>query len=415
VELLSLYDLNTYIKQAIALNFSEPIWISAELSSVKIVRGHIYLELIQKNHYGEEVIAQSRASLWSSDFQKIKKNSSFSPDEILQIGYEVKIQVLVEYHERFGLSLVIKDIDASFTLGKLELEKQEIINKLAKDKLLDKNQKNTFIPLVPQRLAVITSKNAAGWKDFESHLLENPYGYSFSIHVFEASMQGTLAPIEISKQIQSISSHFSDYDLIIIIRGGGSKMDLNDFNDYELAKAIANAKLPIITGIGHEIDQTIADLVAHTSLKTPTAVANFLVDTIAQFESNLIQTSWEIERISIDIIRITSTRFEALHDRLNGLALSQIANFSYRLNEIFNKMIFGAKQHIQSKKHQLELSFQNIHLNNPLVILKKGYTLTFQNNKKILSSESLNLNQDITTIFHDGEITSTIIKSKNNE
>ncbi|MBL0191526.1 MAG: exodeoxyribonuclease VII large subunit [Saprospiraceae bacterium] len=415
MELLSLYDLNTYIKQAIALNFSEPIWISAELSSVKIVRGHVYLELIQKNHYGEEVIAQSRASLWSSDFQKIKKNSPLSPDEILQVGYEVKIQVLVEYHERFGLSLVIKDIDASFTLGKLELEKQEIINKLAKDKLLDKNQKNTFIPLVPQKLAVITSKNAAGWKDFESHLLENPYGYSFSIHVFEASMQGTLAPIEISKQIQSISSHFSDYDLIIIIRGGGSKMDLNDFNDYELAKAIANSKLPIITGIGHEIDQTIADLVAHTSLKTPTAVANFLVDSIVLFESNLIQTGRDIERISIDIIRNTSNRLEAIQDRLNSSAMGQIANFKYKLDEIFYKMIFGAKQHLQTQKHQLEMNFQNIHLNNPLVILKKGYTLTFQNDKKILSAGSINIHQSITTVFHDGEITSSILKSKNHE
>ena len=333
----------------------------------------------------------------------------------MQVGYEVKIQVLVEYHERFGLSLVIKDIDASFTLGKLELEKQEIINKLAKDKLLDKNQKNTFIPLVPQKLAVITSKNAAGWKDFESHLLENPYGCSFSIHVFEASMQGTLAPIEISKQIQSISSHFSDYDLIIIIRGGGSKMDLNDFNDYELAKAIANSKLPIITGIGHEIDQTIADLVAHTSLKTPTAVANFLVDSIVLFESNLIQTGRDIERISIDIIWNTSNRLEAIQDRLNSSAMGQIANFKYKLDEIFYKMIFGAKQHLQTQKHQLEMNFQNIHLNNPLVILKKGYTMTFQNDKKILSAGDINIHQGITTVFHDGEITSSILKSKNHE
>ncbi|MFK7808972.1 MAG: exodeoxyribonuclease VII large subunit, partial [Saprospiraceae bacterium] len=303
----SLYELNEYIRRIIALNVPRAIWLTAEIAQCNLSRGHLYLNLIQKNEETEDLMAKSDAVIWSTDVRRLKRKLGKDFQSLVQEGVEVKIAVRVDYNERYGMKLIVEDIDPVYTIGKMEMVRRETIATLEKENLMHKN-KALELPSVLQRIALISSETAAGYQDFMTQLANNNYGYSFNVKLFPTAMQGKNTSPEVVQQLERID-RFGAYDCVVITRGGGAKLDLMAFDDYELNKAVANCKTPVISGVGHETDDSILDLIAKRSLKTPTAVAEFLINYNLQFESNLVHLGQQLylnsqERINADLFSL---------------------------------------------------------------------------------------------------------------
>lgn len=278
----TLSELNAGIREVLADSFPDQLWVTAEIGELKVNRnGHCYLELIEKETDTDEILARSRATIWSWQFRFIQPFFETSTGQALQAGIKILASVSVEFHEVYGISLNIKDIDPTYTLGDLARKRREIIQRLTDDGIMDMNKELPF-PELPQRIAIISSPTAAGFEDFVNQLQQNNNGFIFYLKLFPASMQGKDASQTIMDALDRIYQHESHFDVVVIIRGGGAQMDLLCFDDYELASHVAQFPLPVLTGIGHEKDESIVDLVAHQKLKTPTAVAEFLIARIQQ-------------------------------------------------------------------------------------------------------------------------------------
>jgi len=283
---LLLSELNEQVKDVLLDAFPEMVWVIAEISELKENRnGHCYLEFIEKNEE-DEITARARATIWSYTFRMLKPYFETTTGQPFAAGLKVLVQVTVEFHEVFGLSLNIKDIDPTYTLGDLVRRRNEIISKLKEDGIFDMN-KELPLPEVPQRIAVISSATAAGYQDFVNQVENNSQGFVFCYKLFEAYMQGAGAATSIIDALERIFNYLDFFDVVIIIRGGGAQADLTCFDNYELAANVAQFPLPVLTGIGHEKDETITDMVAHTRLKTPTAVAEFLISGASRFYEKL--------------------------------------------------------------------------------------------------------------------------------
>lgn len=249
----TLYELNEYIRRIIALNLPAPVWVSCEIYQLNVSRGHRYLSLVQKAEGQDLIIAQSDAVLWQRQYRKLERKLGTGMQQLLSEGAAVLLQVSIDFSERYGLKLVIEDIDLSYTIGQLEQQRRATFERLKQEQLLARNRQ-VPLSLIPQRLAVISSPTAAGLEDLMRQLEQNEYGYQFQVRVFPAAMQGQNAPLEVAAQIRSIQSLTRPYDVIIIARGGGARLDLAAFDDYELCVAVAECPIPVLTGIGHEID-----------------------------------------------------------------------------------------------------------------------------------------------------------------
>ncbi len=298
----TLYQLNQKIKQTLERGLPEKYWVVAEVSSFsRHTTGHCYMDLTDKD-IATGNPAQARATLWSKRAQSILPPFEAATGQRIHKGMKVLLQVTIRFHEQYGLALDICDIDPNYTLGDIARKKQETLARLQKEGLLERNKLKS-LTRVPQRIAVISSATAAGYGDFIHQLQNNPQGYSFKCTLFKAVVQGHDAPVSICAALQSIRLQWQNFDVVVLIRGGGSQNDLNCFDDYEVAAAIGNMPLPVLTGIGHERDETIADLVAHTRLKTPTAVASFLLDCSSQLEQELESTHSSILAIANRTLR----------------------------------------------------------------------------------------------------------------
>jgi len=405
LEIVSLYQLNQYIKQVYAVNFEEEIWIKAEISQCRASKGHWYLELVEKDLNTQMVIAQSSAVIWAGDYRNLQRSIGDELDNLLKAGAEVKMLVEVSFHERYGQKLIIRNIDLEFTLGNLELQKRAILAKLESENLLSLN-KNRPLPYLLQRIAVISSSGAAGYMDFMAHLVNNEYGYDFKIKLFEASMQGLQVKVDICKHLSAIDS--ANFDCIVIIRGGGSRLDLSDFDDYEIAKAIALCDLPIITGIGHEIDVSIADLVAHTSLKTPTAVASFLISKLLDLEGSITGLGNDLYDNLQNFIFRESMRlsdYQSKTIRLQSVfhqaATNLLDNHRKEINYAAINTISRANMSLQHLKEQLNLlDYRNV--------LKRGFSFLMKEDKLVQSIKDLKTGDDIVQVLHDGKINSKV-------
>lgn len=405
----SLFELQAYLQRVIALNFNEPVWVTAEIFQIKQSRGHLYLELIQKKPDSQEVCAQSQAVIWSKNQLKIRQILDHSLDDLVMEGMEVSLQVEISYHPVFGLKLSILNIDANYTLGKMELHRQETIMQLKKEGLLELNAKITPAAIL-QKIAVISSANASGFHDFAEHLRHNDFGYIYDIRIFASALQGRQVESDLLFSLDQISKQANNYDCVVIIRGGGSKLDLAGFDSFNIARAISMCPIPVFTGIGHETDTTVADLVAHRAFKTPTAVASFLVDHNANTESTINQIYQKIlqrtrklhsdqkERLSHVQRRISQTSVLILQKAKNQLLVSQ-QNFNSQFRKRLELEIIKL-DHLQEK----------INLLNPLEILQKGYTLTLFQGIRINKSFRLEKGDSITTIFSDGKVESIVEK-----
>ena len=312
----SLSELLGQVKGALEKELPDHYWVIAEIMELRENR-HCYLELIEKSEENDSLLAKVRATIWASRYDMLRPFFEASTGSPLKSGIKILCKASVEFHPLYGLSLNITDIDPSYTLGDLARKKQEVIQRLRKEGVFDMNRELLF-PLVPQRIAVISSETAAGYGDFSESILHNSHGFHFHTTLFPAVMQGDEAPASISSAMEKIYESESDFDCVVIIRGGGSKADLESFNHYDLAYFITQFPLPVITGIGHERDESVADMVAHHGLKTPTAVAEFLVDQLLAFEFRLSALADRLltsvrNRVQGDLSRLERYQGDIMH------------------------------------------------------------------------------------------------------
>lgn len=362
IESVSLSQLVSDIKITLQSRYERPVWIVAEISELNMNRsGHCYLELIEKDSLSDKIIAKSRATIWAFTFRTLKAYFETTTGETLRGGLKVLLKASIEFHEVFGFSLNIQDIDPQYTLGDLARKKAQIIQQLTNEGVLDMNKGLPF-PLVPQRIAVISSETAAGYGDFLNQLETNSFGYCFFTELFPAIMQGDKASESIILALELVYSHIDDFDLVAIMRGGGSKSDLNCFDDYELAYFITQFPLPILTGIGHERDDTVTDIVAHTKLKTPTAVAEFLIEKVADFDNQIDEYGMLVTNLAEQYISSSAYRLEKLTQRVQTASVDLLQNKQEHLIWAKSKVINGTRLlNLKKERHlsNLKLSLQN--------------------------------------------------------
>ncbi|MBN1819546.1 MAG: exodeoxyribonuclease VII large subunit [Prolixibacteraceae bacterium] len=327
-EKLLLSELNLLIRDALLEAFPDTVWVVAEISELKENRtGHCYLELIEKDEVSDEITARARATIWSYTFRMLKPYFETTTGQLFTSGIKVLVQAAVEFHPAYGFSLNIKDIDPTYTVGDMVRRRNEIINRLKTEGVFDMNRELP-LPEVPQKIAIISSATAAGYQDFINQLENNTNGFVFYHKLFEAFMQGSEATPSIINALERIYDFEDFFDLVVIIRGGGAQADLSCFDNYDLALNITQFPLPVLTGIGHEKDDTIIDLVAHTRLKTPTAVAEFLIAGMERFYENLLQLEAEIVLQTREKIEEQNSILEKTAENLQFL----VSDFIYEKN-----------------------------------------------------------------------------------
>ncbi len=449
---LSLTELQLIIKDSIYLSLPGMYWVVAEIAEIKEnYAGHCYLELVEKDPEEINIKSRVRAVIWAKKYSFLKSFFESTTRESLKVGLKILIKVTVEYHEVYGLSLVINDLDPAFTIGEMAIRRQQIIRQLEKEGIFTMNKELPF-PLLPKRVAVISSRTAAGYHDFEKHLNSNSFGFVFYTHLFEASMQGTDTEASVINALDRISGFTELFDLVAIIRGGGSQADLSWFDNYNIAYHITQFPLSVITGIGHEKDVSVTDMVAHKSLKTPTAVADYLINTFADTENYLVETSKTIAELSSSIIKEFTDKLDTSRMRLIPLSERRIADERERLSKQIIAIINVGKQYlireeavpvrlrsrlnsssvhylndtsrkikqyiteikinytnsIKQKVGYVENLNSNLRVLDPDNVLKRGYTVTSRHGIIIKSADALQEKDKIETRFSDGTVSSTV-------
>jgi exodeoxyribonuclease VII large subunit len=404
----SLFELTQFINSVVKVNFEEAIWIRAEISEFREhSNGHCYLEFIEKDSHTDTLKAKIRGNIWVNTYRMIKPYFEENTGQTLKAGLKVLVAVTVEFHDVFGLSLNVKDIDPTFTLGELAKRRQEIIRLLEKDGVIDMN-KGLQIPVLPQRIAIISSATAAGYDDFCNHLDNNSEGFVFYKKLFPAIMQGDQAADSIIEALDKISYHIDKFDVVVMIRGGGATTDLACFDSYELASHCAQFLLPVIAGIGHQRDLSIVDLVAHTSVKTPTAAATLLIDTMQNAENSLLDTYTAIyqllrQKVQNHQKKVTDFGWKISHALLNKSSAKKIF-----LEKQKSKLKQSIRLAISNETNKLMLIESKIERHSPTFLLKYGYTITTLNGKRLTSIDEVKTGDIIRTYIADGNIESTV-------
>ena len=388
-EYIELADLAALLKDEVEAGFPGPVWVKAEISGLSLKRnGHCYLDLSQSVRGA--VVAKVRATIWASRWNYIDQYFKSVTGSPLDVGMEVLFRAQVNYHPVYGLSLDIDEIDPGFTLGAAERLRRQTIERLEKEGLIDL-QKELALPELPYSLAVISAPGAAGLGDFKRHLLDNEYGFVFEVDLFEASMQGERAAGSIIEALGAVEALGDRHDAVLILRGGGSDFDLACFDDYDLAVAIARCQIPVFTAIGHEKDYHVADMVANTFVKTPTALADLFLDCLIA----------EDQRIS------------SLETRTRLAFTGRLSAMSSRLDLAMRNVLHAALTRVSDAGHRLDLLEAKIASGDPRKILEKGYVLALDaKGVKMTSASAARPGDAIRVLFPDGVI-HAIVDSKN--
>lgn len=455
----TLLELNKAIQEQIYSGFPDSIWLIGEISELKVNRnGHCYLELIEKDAITDNIIARTRATIWAFTYRMLRPYFESVTGHELIPGIKLLVKAKVEYHELYGLSLNISDVDPNYTLGDLAQKKAEIIKRLEEDGVMNLNKELNF-PLVPQRIAIISSETAAGYQDFMNQLENNSYSYIFYTKLFSSIMQGTQAEETIINSLEKIFEHEELFDVVVIIRGGGSQADLSCFDSYLLAANIAQFPLPVLTGIGHDKDESVADLVAFKKLKTPTAVAEYIIERANNFEESIINSRNQVIECIQDKIQNLKTRLTSLTSVIIPSVRNNLNNQNYKLELINEKLKNNISIYLKDQnnffnisgkklKHQsnylilrnieriksykkglkssssfrlrnetllLKNSIKRLDLLNPKNILKRGYSITYHNGNVLKDLNKLNLEDEITTKLLNGSIRSKICEKHKNQ
>ncbi|MCD6156716.1 MAG: exodeoxyribonuclease VII large subunit [Candidatus Atribacteria bacterium] len=428
---LTLSQLTQLVKTRLEETFPAEMWVVAEIAALKVSRnGHCFMELVEKE--GEVLKAKVEALIWRDNFNRIRVFFEEATGETLKEGLKILLLGKLIFHSVHGLRLEIIDIDPSFSLGEMMRRRHEIIARLSGEGLLEKNA-SLLLPPVIQRIAVVSSPQAAGWGDFVHHLQNNTFGYRFLCCLFPAFVQGEEAEGSLIQALEEVEKRSDYFDVVVIIRGGGSRTDLSSFDSYLLAKRVANFPIPVITGIGHQRDQSVLDMVAHTSLKTPTAVAEFIIAHARDFELSLLDIEKRIRRKAEDFVNETKTVLEFLKERLVRLGEREISKNHYMLRENFREIeAFCANslekearvlreftQRIQYTSRvlwrefwkQVEYSEDMVRLLDPQNALRRGYSITFLEGKILKSSGEVVPGQCIETWLFNGKLISRVEES----
>ena len=359
-ERFSLSELNGEVKKVLSANFTAPVWVVGEISEITVhSNGHCYLTLIEKGDAEDRIIAQARATIWSYTFRMLRPFFETTTGQQLTDGIKVLLQVSVEFHELYGFSLNVRNIDPTYTLGDQARKRREIIQRLTDEGVFTMN-KELELPLVPQKIAIISSPSAAGYEDFMEQLNKNPHGYHFYTRLFPAVMQGNQAEQSIVDALDRIYPYEDFFDLVVIIRGGGSQVDLSCFDNYQVAYHVTQFPLPVLTGIGHEKDDSIVDLVAHTRLKTPTAVAEFILEGVGAFEERINQLEQEAVELTENRMEEEKDRLDELTREFTFLVREQLGNKKKELMQRSWKFQQEIKLTLQSGGHKLEKKVQRM-------------------------------------------------------
>lgn len=449
---ISLLELNRQLKGAVQSAFPSGLWVRAEIAELRENRnGHCYLDLVEKDEGSDQVVARMRAMIWSYTYRMLKPFFETSTGRALSNGIKVMVKGSVEFQEVYGLSFVIKDIDPVYTMGDLEQRRQEVLKRLKEEGVLEMN-KGLTLPLVPQKIAVISSAGAAGYGDFVHQLENNTLGIVFYHQLFPALMQGEKAPQSIAEAFERIYAYAGFFDLVVLIRGGGASLDLLCFDDYWLAYHITQFPLPVITGIGHDRDISVADMVAHTSAKTPTAVAEFLISGASRVLEQVNAYSRDLKQITRQQLMQHQARLDrqayqvvpkakqwmtekkhalaTMGNRLPGFTMGYLQRHAQVLKQFqrqlvqtpprvlsveaqqvdryVNRLKGQSASLLKHSKMHLEMLDKNNRLNDPSEVLKRGFTITLRNGEVIKDVGMLGRGDVLETRFRDGEVTSVV-------
>lgn len=405
---ISLSELTGQIQAVIRQHFSNTIWVRAEISELRENGGHCYLELIEKESDSDHIIAKVRANIWSGTYRMLKPYFESSTGESFRAGMTVLVSVVVEFNGLYGFSLNIRDIDPVFTIGELAARRMEIIRQLEAEGIADMNKELSF-PVLPQRLAIISSETAAGYGDFCDQLNANSRNYAFYPKLFPAIMQGMQAELSIIQALEKIYDHIDLFDVVVIIRGGGATTDLSCFDSYNLALNCAQFPLPIIAGIGHQRDVSILDMVAHTSVKTPTAAAEFLISNLDEAEDMINEFAHQLSNIASNATKNEERRLE-----MTGLRIKQAARTGFlKETNVLSTYLFKIKNYVQNRmvheSSRLNLIQTKIETHSPKFLTERGYTITTMNGKRLTSTQEIKTGDKITTHLPDGNFNSKIL------
>ena len=406
---LTLYQLNNLVRNTLEDNLQGPFWLEAEISEAREVRGHCYMELVQKDELSATPVARASAKCWKNRWTGIKSVFVRATGQLPHAGMKVMLQVSPDFHEAYGFSWIISDIDPAFTLGDMAVRRMAIIRELKAQGVFDM-QRQLTLPVFAQRIAVISSANAAGYGDFCNHLADNPYNFKFATRLFAATMQGEQVEESVVAALDAINGVADDFDVVVIIRGGGATADLSGFDTLRLGENVANFPLPVITGIGHDRDESILDMVAWHHVKTPTAAADFLVDNLVKVLTRLDDAAARIAnslayRMQTEKLRIgrISERIPLLFSTVKTARLANIENLDTR-------MLQAMKTMFMARRHKLDLIEQRIKPLDPKLMLQRGFTITTRNGKLLKDVGKLRCGDEIVTITASGSVKSVVKK-----
>jgi len=407
---LTLYELNIQIRDIIEETMSESYWVQAELSDVRENNGHCYMELIQKDEHSNTPIAKARASCWRNTWMLIRPYFERVTGQTMHSGMKVLLQVHAQFHENFGFSWIIEDINPEFTIGDMARKRLEIIRQLKEEGVYDL-QKELHIPMFAQHIAVISSETAAGYGDFCDQLINNDFGFHFATRLYPAIMQGEGVEQSVISALNRINEDIEQgvaIDVVVIIRGGGATSDLSGFDTLELAENVANFPIPIITGIGHERDESVLDMISHTRVKTPTAAAALLIE-------NLMEVWQTVQSLEDRITSVVSDRIKREYQQLEHFSKTIPLQFAmlqqknqFLLDTITNNLRPLLKRYMMQESHQLEMLGQRIKALDPQVLLLRGYSITLHDGKAVRDVKKLKSGDEIETRVAYGTIKSIV-------
>lgn len=402
---ITLFELNRLVREAIEDALPMEYWVEAELSECRESRGHCYMELIQKDEQTATPIAKASAKCWANKWLTIRPYFERTTGQQLHAGMKVLLQVYPQFHEAYGFSWIVTDIDPTYTLGDMARKRQEIIQKLKAEGVFDL-QKELQLPVFCQRIAVISSQTAAGYGDFCNQLADNPYGFKFETQLFPAIMQGEGVEQSIISALEQI--YDMPFDCVVIIRGGGATSDMSGFDTLALAENVANFPIPIITGIGHERDESILDMISHTRVKTPTAAAALLIDHLKGVLETIEGAQSMITHYVQQKLSIANSQLSIISEAIPRLFSIVKTRQEAKIDALYTRLPMLIERRFTSESHRLQLMDEKLKALDPTLLLARGYSITMHNGRAVKDASQLSPGAEIETRLAKGTIHSVI-------
>ena len=426
---LSLLELNLLVRELIETEMPNEYWVEAEIGDLHEVGGNCYMELIEKDERTNTPVAKASAKCWRSRWALVKAHFLRETGKNMARGMKVLLKVCAQFHENYGFSWIVNDVDPTFTMGDMALKRQRIISKLKEEGVFDANRELSM-PLFTQRIAVISSAGAAGYGDFCNHLADNEFGYTFRTRLFPAIMQGEGVEQSVIGALNKVFEQLDDFDCVVIARGGGATSDLSGFDALDLARNVANFPLPVITAIGHDRDESVLDMVANVRVKTPTAAAAFLIDRLHQLDETINNFKERLTRVAVAVMQqeqlrvnhlsiripalfaVVKTRqgakLDALASRARVAALSRTERAGVVLERIALRIPAAVRQKISNERHRLDIISHRMAAVDPQRILDMGFSITMHEGKVVRSTDQLASGDTIETRLKNGKVESVV-------